>query len=537
LHKHIFITGGVLSSLGKGLTSASIGLLIERRGLRIAMQKIDPYINVDAGTMNPYQHGEVYVTEDGLETDLDLGHYERFTNAKINQHSNYTTGRIYYSTIAKERSGEYLGQTVQVIPHITNEIKYGIHAMAEPEVDVIITEIGGTVGDIEGSPFLEAIRQIGLECQKENVLFIHLTLVPFLKTINEHKTKPTQQSVAKLREIGIQPDAIICRTDVPITQEVRDKIALFCNVSKNAVFEEKDVDLSIYEIPLMLYNQGLDRFVVEKLGLESRWEPDLSDWKELLEIIKNPDDVINIGIVGKYLEVQDAYKSIFEALAHGGFANRVRVNPVKINSEDVEKYGMQKFAKDISGILVPGGFGGRGIEGKILAAKFARENKIPFFGICLGLQIAVIEFARNVLGLEGAHSTEFNKTTSHPVIDLMEQQKTITQKGATMRLGSYECRLLPDSKAYRAYENQVIYERHRHRYEFNNNYREKFEKAGMKAAGINPQQNLVEILEIEDHPWFVGVQFHPEFKSKPIKPHPLFSGFVKACIDYKRRDQ
>jgi CTP synthase len=531
--KHIFITGGVVSSLGKGVTSASIGFILERMGHRVAMQKLDPYINVDPGTMNPFQHGEVYVTEDGVETDLDIGHYERFTHAKINTHSNYTTGRIYSSVIAKERLGEYLGQTVQVIPHITNEIKAAIRAIEGPDVDVAITEVGGTVGDIEGLPFLEAIRQYALEEGPGNVLFVHLTLVPFLRVSQEVKTKPSQQSVSKLREIGIQPDILICRTEVPLNDELKQKLSLFCNVRKEAVIDERDVEFSIYQIPPMLVAQGLHKLVNDRLGLPNR-EPRLEDWSQMLAKIKSPPKEIAVAVIGKYLGVSDAYKSIWESLAHAGIANDCRVNLRKVDAEEVEKYGMSQVMTGAAGILVPGGFGKRGIEGKIQAARFARENRIPYFGLCLGMQTACIEFARNVVGLEGANSTEFDHTTPHPVIHLMEHQKGITRKGATMRLGSYPCRLVPDTVAAREYGLEQIVERHRHRYEFNNKYRAPFEERGIAFSGLYPDLDLVEILEIRDHPWYVGVQFHPEFKSRPTAPHPLFRGFVRACASANR---
>jgi CTP synthase len=534
--KHIFITGGVVSSLGKGLTSGSIGFLLERMGLKIAIQKFDPYINVDPGTMNPYQHGEVYVTEDGVEADLDLGHYERFTNAKVGEHSNYTTGRIYSSVIMKERQGEYLGQTVQVIPHITDEIKRAVLRLAEPGIDIAITEVGGTVGDIESLPFLEAIRQIGLDLGRENIMYIHLTLIPYLKTSHEIKTKPTQQSVGKLREIGIQPDAIICRTEVPLNDEVRSKLSLFCNVPRRGVFEEKDVDYSIYEIPLILHEQGLDEFIAQKLGLRYQ-NPEMGDWIRMLELIRNPTCWVTIGIVGKYLELQDSYKSIYEALTHASVANSCGVRMKKIDATCVEREGMERYAQDVSGILVPGGFGMRGIEGKIKAANYARLHGIPYFGLCLGMQCMVIEFARNVIGLEGANSTEFDANTPHPVIDVMESQRHISGKGGTMRLGAYVCKIDKTSKAYKAYGQEEVKERHRHRYEFNNKYRMLLKGKGMRFTGIWPEGDLVEIVELPDQSWSLGVQFHPEFKSKPLAPHPLFRDFVKAVMEssLKRR--
>ncbi len=531
--KHIFITGGVVSSLGKGLTSASVGLLLEKRGLRVAMQKFDPYINVDPGTMNPYQHGEVYVTEDGLEADLDLGHYERFTTASVNRFSNYTTGRIYSSVISKEREGKYLGETVQVIPHVTNEIKDAIRSVEGPDIDVAVTEIGGTVGDIEGLPFLEAIRQYGMDCGKNNVLFIHLTLIPYLRASQEIKTKPTQQSVGKLREIGIIPDILVCRTEMPISEEVRSKISLFCNVPKENVIAEQDVEFSIYEIPVMLQQEKVDELIVSQLGLST--EPaDLTEWKTLLDVIREPHHEVTVGVVGKYLELQDAYKSIYESLAHAGFANRARVNIRKISAEAVEKEGMEKHAEGISGILVPGGFGSRGIEGKILAAKWAREKKIPYYGLCLGMQIACLEFARNVLEIKDATSAEFDKNAAEQVIHMMAHQRGVQVKGGTMRLGSYPCALHEGSRAGRAYPTKEVQERHRHRYEFNNAYRDRFAKKGMKFTGIFPDEDLVEIVELDGHPWYVGVQFHPEFKSKPTQPHPLFRDFIKAALEHAR---
>jgi CTP synthase len=531
--KHIFVTGGVVSSLGKGLTSASIGLLLESMGLKVAMQKFDPYINVDPGTMNPHQHGEVYVTEDGLEGDLDLGHYERFTTSAVNIHSNYTTGKIYSSVIARERRGEYLGQTVQVIPHITNEIKEACRRVEGPAIDVAITEIGGTVGDIEGLPFLEAIRQYQFDAGRDNVMYIHLTLIPFLHASQEIKTKPTQQSVGKLREIGIFPDILICRTEVALGEDVRAKISLFCNVPREAVIEEKDVDFSIYQIPQMLAEQKVDEQIIRRLGLSGR-KPDLARWNEMVETLRSPESEVTVGIVGKYLDLHDAYKSIWESLTHAGIAHRCKVKIKKIPAEDVEQHGIAKFMDGVSGILVPGGFGHRGIEGKIKAAGYARECKVPYYGLCLGMQIACIEFARNVVGLEGANSTEFDPKTPHPVIHMMERQRTITEKGGTMRLGSYPCRIEPESHAWDCYQKELVSERHRHRFEFNNQYRDAFRARGMRFSGIWPEGNLVEIAELENHPWFVGVQFHPEFKSKPTSPHPLFRGFIKAALEYSR---
>ena len=533
--KHIFVTGGVVSSLGKGLTSASIGMLLEKRGLRVRMQKLDPYINVDPGTMSPYQHGEVYVLDDGSETDLDLGHYERFTHGPLTRDSNYTTGQIYQSVINKERRGEFLGKTVQVIPHITNEIKGVIAKLAGTphseggQADVVITEIGGTVGDIESLPFLEAIRQFALDVGKENCLYIHLTLVPYLKAAKELKTKPTQHSVGQLRQIGIQPDILICRTEHSLSRDDREKIALFCNISINAVIEEKDKDFSIYEVPLSLVDNNLDRLIVDKLGLKTV-EPDLEDWRELLQRLRNPEHEIGIAVVGKYAEHHDAYKSIYESLDHAGIANRAQVRIGRIRSEDIESEGPERLLAGYDGILVPGGFGERGIEGKVTAIRYARTKGIPFLGICLGMQCAVIEFARNICNLSGAHSTEFDKNTPHPVICLLDEQKTITDKGGTMRLGAQPTKLEQGSAAARAYGTTNISERHRHRYEFNNIYRQQFAANGMRFSGTSPDGALVEVIELPDHPWFVAVQYHPEFKSKPTAPQPLFASFVDAAV-------
>jgi len=530
--KHIFVTGGVVSSLGKGLTSASIGMLLEKRGLSVRMQKLDPYINVDPGTMSPYQHGEVYVLDDGSETDLDLGHYERFTHGPLSRDSNYTTGQIYQSVINKERRGEFLGKTVQVIPHITNEIKSVIAKLGEDRnerVDVVITEIGGTVGDIESLPFLEAIRQFALDVGKENCLYIHLTLVPYLKAAKELKTKPTQHSVGLLRQIGIQPDVLICRTEHSLSRDDREKIALFCNVSIDAVIEEKDKDFSIYEVPLSLVENNLDRLICNRLGLKTS-EPDLEDWRELLRRLRDPDREISIAVVGKYAEHLDAYKSIYEALDHAGIAHRARVRIGRIRSEDIESEGPERLLAGYDGILVPGGFGERGIEGKITAIRYARTKGIPFFGLCLGMQCAVIEFGRNVCNLEGAHSTEFDKNSPHPVICLLDEQKTITDKGGTMRLGAQPARLEPRTLAAHCYGATEISERHRHRYEFNNIYRQQFAAHGLRFSGTSPDGSLVEIIELPDHPWFLAVQFHPEFKSKPTTPQPLFAGFIGAAV-------
>jgi CTP synthase len=529
--KHIFVTGGVVSSLGKGLTAASAAMLLERRGLRVRMQKLDPYINVDPGTMSPYQHGEVYVLDDGSETDLDLGHYERFTTAPLTRDSNYTTGQIYLSVINKERQGEFLGKTVQVIPHITNEIKSVIHRLGGDDVDVVLTEIGGTVGDIESLPFLEAIRQFSLDVGKENCLYIHLTLVPYLKAAGELKTKPTQHSVGQLRQIGIQPDVLICRTEKPISREDREKIALFCNISLNAVIEERDKDFSIYEVPLSLVENKLDGLICQKLGLQTK-EPQIDDWRELLRRLRHPNHEVSIAVVGKYAEHRDAYKSIYESLDHAGMANSAQVRIARIRSEELEDEGPERMLAGYDGILVPGGFGERGIEGKIQAIRYARERGVPFFGICLGMQCAAIEFARNVCNLAGAHSTEFDKETRHPVICLLDEQKSITDKGGTMRLGAQPAKLEPESKAARHYGSTQISERHRHRYEFNNIYRQQFAANGLSIAGTSPDGSLVEIIELPEHRWFVAVQFHPEFKSKPTAAHPLFAGFIAAAVEH-----
>jgi CTP synthase len=527
--KHIFVTGGVVSSLGKGLTSASIGMLLERRGLRVRMQKLDPYINVDPGTMSPYQHGEVYVLDDGSETDLDLGHYERFTSSPLTRDSNYTTGQIYLSVINKERRGEFLGKTVQVIPHITNEIKDVVRKLAAPDADVVITEIGGTVGDIESQPFLEAIRQFSLDVGKENCLYIHLTLVPYLKAAGELKTKPTQHSVGLLRQIGIQPDILICRTERSLSHDDRQKIALFCNVPQEAVIEEKDKDFSIYEVPLSLVDNGLDELIVRRMGLTAG-PLEMDDWRELLHNLRNPQHEIKIAVVGKYAEHRDAYKSIYEAIDHAGIAHHAQVGVHRIQSEQVEHDGPEQLLAGFDGILVPGGFGERGIEGKIETIRYARERGIPFFGICLGMQCAVIEFARNVVGQDKAHSTEFDKDTPHPVICLLDEQRSITDKGGTMRLGRQPAVLDPLSRSAVAYRAERIQERHRHRYEFNNLYRKQFAAHGLSFAGTSPDGKLVEIVELPDHPWFVAVQFHPEFKSKPTAAQPLFAGFIGAAV-------
>ncbi len=504
-------------------------MLLERRGLTVRMQKLDPYINVDPGTMSPYQHGEVYVLDDGSETDLDLGHYERFTNSVLTRDSNYTTGQIYLRVIEKERRGEFLGKTVQVIPHITDEIKRSIARLAGDDVDVVITEIGGTVGDIESQPFLEAIRQFSLDVGKENCLYIHLTLVPYLKAAAELKTKPTQHSVGQLRQIGIQPDILICRTERELPAAERQKIALFCNVPVQAVIEERDKDFSIYEVPLSLVEHGLDQLIVKGLGLTAQ-SVDLDDWRELLHRLRNPETEISIAVVGKYAEHKDAYKSIYEAIDHAGIEHHAQIRIARIQSEEIEREGPERLLSGYDGILVPGGFGERGTEGKVDAIRFARERKIPFLGICLGMQCAVIEFARNVAELAGANSTEFDKDTPHPVICLLDEQRNITDKGGTMRLGAQTSDLAAGSRAFEEYGTARISERHRHRYEFNNVYRQQFEAHGLAITGTSENGELVEIVELPDHPWFVAVQFHPEFKSKPTKAHPLFSGFVRAAI-------
>ncbi|QDU68604.1 CTP synthase [Engelhardtia mirabilis] len=528
--KHIFITGGVVSSLGKGLSAAAIGMLLERRGLKVSMQKLDPYINVDPGTMSPFQHGEVYVTDDGAETDLDLGHYERFTHAVLRKSSNYTTGKIYQSVIRKERRGDYLGRTVQVIPHITDAIKEAIYAgVTDDDVDVAITEIGGTVGDIESLPFMEAIRQFGLENDRHDCMYVHVTLLPFLRAAGEMKTKPTQQSVGKLREIGIQPDILLCRTEQPMTEDMARKISLFCNVRKEAVIEERDVEFSIYEVPVSLMTAHTDRMIVDHLHLTDRGEPDISDWMAMLERIRACDTRVEIAVVGKYIELHDAYKSIYESLSHAGIANDCEIVLRKVSAEDVADRGPAAVLGGVHGLLVPGGFGERGLEGKIEAIRWAREEGVPFFGICLGMQCAVIEAARHLAGLEGAHTLEHSPHTPHPVIHLMEEQKGVENKGGTMRLGAYDCDLVPGSRAHDLYGVDRISERHRHRFEFNDAYRERLEAAGLRATGINPQLGLVEIVELTDHPFFMGVQYHPEFKSRPLAPHPIFRGFVQAA--------
>ncbi|MFZ5468675.1 MAG: CTP synthase [Myxococcota bacterium] len=526
--KFIFVTGGVVSSLGKGLASASMGALLENRGLDITLVKLDPYINVDPGTMSPFQHGEVFVTDDGGETDLDLGHYERFTSAHMSRLNNFTTGRIYHSVIQKERRGEYLGKTVQVIPHITDEIKAMIQAAAAGH-DAILVEVGGTVGDIESLPFLEAIRQMRYDVGAQNACYVHLTLLPYIAAAGEVKTKPTQHSVMKLREIGIQPDILLCRTDREISREMKDKIAMFCNVDQGNVFSSPDVK-SIYELPLELHRQGLDERLAELLNIWSR-APRLEKWERIVEKIYQPaKGEVRIAIVGKYVELKESYKSLNEALLHGGIANDCRVSLKFVDSQEVETQGAERLLADTHAVLVPGGFGVRGTEGKIAAVRYARERKVPFFGICLGLQMAVVEYARSVLGLSGANSLEFDERTPHPVVTLMESQLEVKDKGGTMRLGAYKCALKAGTLAHRLYGKDEVAERHRHRYEVNNHYRGRLQEAGLVVSGHNPELNLVEMIELADHPHFVGCQFHPEFKSKPFAPHPLFAGFIRAAL-------
>ncbi|MBI4843667.1 MAG: CTP synthase [Nitrospirae bacterium] len=534
--KYIFVTGGVLSSLGKGIAASAVGALLEARGLRVTILKLDPYINVDPGTLSPFQHGEVFVTDDGAETDLDLGHYERFTSTRMSQMNNCTTGRIYYNVITKERRGDYLGETVQVVPHITDEIKKAIAAVTE-DYDVVIVEIGGTIGDIESLPFLEAIRQFRYDAGKGNVIYLHLTLVPFIPTSGELKSKPTQHSVKELRAIGIQPDILLCRTDRPLSEGFKRKIALHCNLDVDSVITARDVDF-IYEVPIALNEEGLDGLIVNKLSLNAK-EPDISKWVNVVRKLKEPEDKVTIAMVGKYVGLKDSYKSLNEALIHGGIANNVKVDIMYVDAEEIEKHGVDKVLTDIDGILVPGGFGDRGIEGKIEAVRFAREKKIPYFGICLGMHCAVIEFARNVCGMNDANSTEFNLHTRYPVIYLMEEwydfrKKSVqkrdfsSDKGGTMRLGAYPCMLAENSIAFNAYGKSEIFERHRHRYEFNNKYREIFQEKGLFISGTSPDKELVETVEIKNHPWFFSCQFHPEFKSRPLAPHPVFRSYIEA---------
>lgn len=528
--KYIFVTGGVTSSLGKGIIAASLAKLLQARGFSVTIQKFDPYINIDPGTLNPYEHGECYVTEDGAETDLDLGHYERFLNSPTSQANNVTTGRIYQTVIKKERAGDFLGKTVQVVPHITNEIKRRMKLLGQTNAyDILITEIGGTVGDIESLPYVEAIRQLRWEMGADNCLVLHLTLIPYLKAAKELKTKPTQHSVKELLSSGVQPDILVCRTEHPISQDIRRKLALFCNVEVGAVIEAMDAE-TIYDVPLLMLNEKLDTTVISKLRLVDKREPNLTEWNSFLERLKNPKYEVTVALIGKYNELPDAYKSIYESFVHAGASNYCKVKIVPIHSEKITDANISTLLNGIDGVLAAPGFGERGIEGKLTAIRYVRENKIPFFGICLGMQCAVVEYARNVLNLAEASSTETNRRTLHPVIDMMEEQKNITQKGGTMRLGAYKCQLKPDSLSSTAYATLAISERHRHRFEFNNAYEGDFEAAGMRITGTNPETGLVEIIELENHPWFVGVQFHPELKSTVENPHPLFVAFVKACL-------
>lgn len=531
--KYIFITGGVVSGLGKGITAASLGRLLKARGLKITAQKLDPYLNVDPGTMNPVQHGEVFVTDDGAETDLDLGHYERFIDESLSQNSNLTSGRVYWKVISDERKGVYGGQTIQIIPHVTNEIKRYIQHNADTGADICLVEIGGTVGDIESQPFLEAIRQFAVDVGRENCLFIHVTLVPYLAASDELKSKPTQHSVKEMLSIGIRPDIIVCRTEHPLTEDIKNKIALFCDVSKDCVIENNNCDI-LYAVPMMLKEQKMDEVVIKKLGLNCG-EPDLTDWEAMLDALRHPKQTVKIAMVGKYVELHDSYISVNEALKHGGIETRSAVDIKWIDSESLEKEGadINEILGDMDGILVPGGFGSRGIEGKIKACEYARTHNVPYLGICLGMQIAIIEFARNVLGLKDANSAEIDPETPYPVIDILPEQKDVTDMGGTMRLGQYPCSLNPESKAYKLYGASMIYERHRHRYEVNNDYRTDLLKGGMIFAGTSPDNHIVEMVEIPSHPWFVAGQFHPEFKSRPNKPHPLFRGFVTASLKHK----
>ena len=534
--KYIFVTGGVVSSLGKGITAASLGRLLKSRGMKVTIQKFDPYINIDPGTMSPYQHGEVFVTNDGGETDLDLGHYERFVDINLSKSSNVTAGKIYWSVINKERKGDYLGSTVQVIPHITNEIKERIYYVGrEDNADVVITEIGGTVGDIESLPFLEAIRQVRKEVGKDNSLYIHVTLIPYISAAGELKTKPTQHSVKELRSIGIQPDIIVCRTEHEISADMREKMALFCDIDTEAVIQNRTVQ-SIYQVPLMLQEEGLDRIVIEKLNIKTG-EEDMREWRTMVDKILNLSKTVTIAIVGKYVALPDAYMSVTEALRHAGIPHGAALQIKWVDAEHVETCNgeLEQYLGDVDGILVPGGFGDRGIEGKIRAIQYARENKVPFLGLCLGMQCAVIEYARNVCGLENADSSEFNPETPHPVIDLMPEQATIVEKGGTMRLGIYPCKVMPNTLTFAAYQDEIIYERHRHRYEFNNAYRDILASQGMVLGGTLPNDRLVEVVEVKAHPWFVGTQFHPEFKSRPTKPHPLFRDFIAASLRYGQK--
>ncbi len=536
--KYIFVTGGVVSSLGKGITAASLGRLLKSRGIKVTIQKFDPYINIDPGTLSPYQHGEVFVTDDGAETDLDLGHYERFIDINLTKMSNITAGKVYWSVLNKERKGDYLGSTVQVIPHITNEIKSRVYEVAKADnADVVITEIGGTVGDIESQPFLEAIRQVKKEVGKNDVLYIHVTLVPYISAAGELKTKPTQHSVKELRGIGIQPDILVCRTEKPLSKDMREKLALFCDVDADAVIENMTCS-TIYEVPLMMQKEGLDRIVLKKLDMDVS-PANMAEWEKMVYRINHPSKKVKITVVGKYVELPDAYMSVTEALHHAGIANDAEVRINWVNAEDIEKpeAELDEIFAGTKGILVPGGFGDRGIEGKITAIQYAREHKIPFLGLCLGMQCSVIEFARHVCGMSDANSTEFNPDTEHPVIDLMASQKNVEDKGGTMRLGAYPCKLREGTHAYEAYGTEMISERHRHRFEFNNAYREKLSKAGLVIAGTLPDDSLVEVVEVKDHPWFVASQFHPELKSRPNNPHPLFRDFIGAALKFQEMKQ
>ena len=534
MSKFVFVTGGVVSGLGKGITAASLGRLLKSRGLKVTAQKLDPYLNVDPGTMNPVQHGEVFVTDDGAETDLDLGHYERFIYESLSQNSNLTSGRVYWNVISDERKGVYGGQTIQIIPHVTNEIKKSIYKNAESGADVCLVEIGGTIGDIESQPFLEAIRQFSVEVGRENCVFVHVTLVPYLAASDELKSKPTQHSVKEMLSIGIQPDIIVCRTEHPLTKEIKRKISLFCNVGEDCVIENNNCDI-LYAVPMMLKEQNMDEVVLKKLGINAD-DRDLTDWEEMLDALRNPVQTVKIAMVGKYVELHDSYISVNEALKHGGISTRSKVDIHWIDSETLETddANIDQILGDVDGILVPGGFGSRGIEGKIIACNYARTHNIPYLGICLGMQIAIIEFARNVLGLDGANSAEINPETDYPVIDILPEKKSITDLGGTLRLGEYPCKLNKESKSYKLYNEELIYERHRHRYEVNNDYREQLLNAGMIFAGTSPDDHIVEMIEIPSHRWFVAGQFHPEFKSRPNKPHPLFNGFVTAASQYSK---
>lgn len=535
MSKYIFVTGGVVSGLGKGITAASLGRLLKARGLKVTAQKLDPYLNVDPGTMNPVQHGEVFVTDDGAETDLDLGHYERFIDESLSQNSNLTSGRVYWNVISDERKGVYGGQTIQIIPHVTNEIKKYIYNNAQGDADVCLVEIGGTIGDIESQPFLEAIRQFSVEVGRENCVFVHVTLVPYLAASDELKSKPTQHSVKELLSIGIQPDIIVCRTEHSLTSEIKRKISLFCNVGEDCVIENNNCDI-LYAVPMMLKEQRMDEVVLKKLGIDAP-NQDLSDWEHMLDALRNPVQTVKIAMVGKYVELHDSYISVNEALKHGGISTRSKVDIHWIDSESLEAEDADIDAAlgDVDGILVPGGFGSRGIEGKIIACNYARTHNIPYLGICLGMQIAIIELARNVLGLEGANSAEINPETNYPVIDILPEKKSLTDLGGTLRLGEYPCKLNKESKSYELYADEMIYERHRHRYEVNNDYREQLLSGGMIFAGTSPDDHIVEMVEIPSHPWFVAGQFHPEFKSRPNKPHPLFRGFVTAAVEYSNK--